>query len=108
MECLAQIGVLAADDREPRRQLRVDETAGQSDQAARDPRAEDQQRGMDPLGDKIGIDENARADDAAHYGHGGAEKPELTRQLPVSGFRIHGLTNGALFNHEGHEGFRFQ
>src|SRR6185369_7150216 len=29
----------------------------------------------------IGIDENARANDAAHYDHGGVEKPKLPRWL---------------------------
>ena len=36
---------------------------------------------MHLLRDHIRIDEDSRADDAAHHDHGGVEEPELAAQL---------------------------
>ena len=77
MQRLSQISVLPAHDRQPRRQLGVNESARERDQPARDPGPEDQRRSMDPLRDDVGIDENPRADYAAHHRHRGPEKAEL-------------------------------
>ena len=90
MQRLAQISVLPADDRQPRGQLRVNKSAGQRDQPARDPRPENERRSVDPLRDDVGIDENARADDAAHHRHRRAEQAELAGELAAS-FGARGL-----------------
>ena len=59
-----------------RRELRIDERAHERDQAARGPHAEDQRRGVHVLRDHGRIDEDARADDAAHDQHGRVERAE--------------------------------
>ena len=60
MQRLAQIGVLPTDDWQSRRQLCVNESAGERNQSAHDPRPQDQRRSMNALRDNIGIDENSR------------------------------------------------
>ena len=64
----------------------------------RDPRPEDERRCVDSLRDDVGVDENSRADDAAHHGHGGAEEPELAGELSV--FVRHGRGNDEMPNDE--------
>src|SRR5207249_9809603 len=76
VERVAQIRVLAADLRPERGQLRVDEGARQRDEAAHDPRPQDQEGRVDLPRDHVGVHEDAGADDAAHHDHGGVEQPE--------------------------------
>ncbi len=80
MQCLAQIRILSAHDRQPHRQFRVDESADERDQSAGDPRAQDQRGSMDAFRDDVGIDENPRADDPAHHRHGRSEQAELATE----------------------------
>ena len=96
MQRLAQIRILATDDGQARGQFRINKSAGQRDQAAHDPRAEDERRCVDPLGDEIGIDENARADNAAHHRHRRAEKAEAAGELAALVRRSFQLRNSLL------------
>ena len=80
MQSFAQVGILPADYRETRGQFRIDESADQCDQSARDPNAHDERGRLHALRDQVGVDENSRADDAAYHSHDGAEKTELTSE----------------------------
>jgi len=80
MEGFAKVSVLAADYGQARGEFRVNEAAEKSDEAAGNPNGQDEEGSVDAFGDEIRIDENARADDAAHYGHGGTEKAEMARE----------------------------
>jgi hypothetical protein len=75
MEGLPEVGVLASHRRHPLRQLGVDEGAHQGHHPPHDPRPEDERRGVHVLGDDGRVDEDARADDAAHDQQGGLERP---------------------------------
>ena len=80
---LAQVGVLAADGRPPRRELRVDEGADQREDAAHGPRAQRRAGGADLLRHHGGIHEDPGADDAAHHDHGGVEERQAAGERDV-------------------------
>ena len=76
---LAQVEILTAGAGQARGQFRPDECAQQSQDAAENPDAENQEWRVDMQGDHVGIDEDARAYDSAHDDHGGVEKVETAR-----------------------------
>src|SRR5262249_51825182 len=83
MERFPEISVLAADDGQARSEFGVDKAAQKSDEAAGKPHRQDEERAVDAFGDEIGINEDSRADDAAHHSHGGPEKAEMAREGPA-------------------------
>ena len=80
MERFTQVSVLTADDWQTRGEFGVDKTAEEGNHAAGNPYCQDEERSVDAFGDEVGIDENSRADDAAHHSHGGAEEAEMPRE----------------------------
>ena len=76
---LAQIKILSARARQARRQFGPDECAEQGQAAAEKPDSQNQEWSVYAEGDHVRIDEDARADDAAHHDHGGIEH---SKQLP--------------------------
>ena len=86
MKRVAQVCILPAHIRHARRQLGIDERAQHRHHAARHPHPEDQHRRMDLPGHNVRIDEDARADDAAHDDHGGVEQSDTAQKL--SGCRV--------------------
>lgn len=73
---IAQVGVVAAGLGAQRAELGKGQRAAQRYHAAGDPRRQHQRAGTEPLGNDVGIDEDAGADDAADHDHGGIERPE--------------------------------
>jgi hypothetical protein len=80
MEGFAKISVLTTDDGQAPSELGVNEATEKRDDTARNPYRQDEEGSVDAFSDEIGIDEDSRADDAAHHGHGGAEKAEMARE----------------------------
>jgi hypothetical protein len=78
---IAQIGILAANLRPARGELGIDEGAGDCDQAAGQPDPDDQQRRAHLPGHLGRIQEDTRADDAAHHQHGRIEQAEPADEL---------------------------
>src|SRR5689334_22660013 len=78
---LAQVGVLTSNLRQALCQFGIDECARQSDHAADDPSTENQRWRVDLLSDNVGINENARPNDAPHHQHGRVEESKTTRKL---------------------------
>src|ERR1700733_4065339 len=79
MVSLAQIKILPSRLRQPRRELRPDESAKQREHAAENPHAENQKRRGHMQRHHVWIDENARADDPAHDDHRGVERVQASR-----------------------------
>ena len=91
---VAKIGILAADLGTARGKLGVDEGGGEGDEAAKDPHADDEKRGIDVLRDFRRCDEDPGTDDAAHDEHGCVEQAEAADEAVqacrrVSGFAGH-------------------
>jgi hypothetical protein len=86
VEGFAEVGVLPAHLGASRGQLGVDERARERDRATGEPRAEDEEGRVHLLRDDVRVDEDARADDAAHHDHRRVEQPQPPRQPagPVS------------------------
>jgi len=80
MKRFAQVSVLAAHGGQARGEFGIDEAAEKRDDTAGNPSRQDEERGVDALGDQIRIDEDSRADDAAHHGHGRAKQAEMACQ----------------------------
>jgi hypothetical protein len=64
-----------------RRKLRVNESARERDQSAERPGGKNQNCGRHLLRDHVRINENPRADDAAHDDHRGIEQTEAAHQV---------------------------
>ena len=90
MERLAEVDVVAAGVREARAKLRVRERAGEREQPADHPDREDQARVRQPLRDRAGREEDARADHRGHdQEHRVVERELATQAVPrvsVGGF----------------------
>src|SRR4051812_2102325 len=76
---LAKIKILAAGLRQSCREFRQDNPAEQRQHTAEEPHTQNQKRRVNVQGNDIGIDENARADDASHDDHGGVERVQASR-----------------------------
>ena len=74
---LAEVDILPAGARETGGEFRPDEGAGEGEGPAEYPDAEDEERGVDVMGDDGGIAEDAGPDDASHDDHGGVEEAKL-------------------------------
>ena len=91
MERFAQISVLAADDGQAGGEFGVDKAPKERKEATRNPSGQDEERSVHAFGDEIRINENSSADDAAHHGHGGAEKAEMAREATAGRRRWTGV-----------------
>ena len=73
---VAQVDVLTAGARCGGAEFGVGERADERDCAAGRPGAEDERRAVEAPGDDIGIDEDARTDDAADHDHRRVERAQ--------------------------------
>jgi hypothetical protein len=80
MEGFAQVCVLTSDLRPARSELGVDKGSGERDGSSGGPGAEDQERCVDLLCDYVGIDEDARTDDASHDEHHCIEQAQAAEE----------------------------
>src|SRR5262249_23640223 len=87
----AQVGVLAANNRQARGEFDVDESAKERHDAAGNPCRENQKRSVDPFGNEIGIDENSDANNTAHHDHDGAKETKMTREAATYGITLVGV-----------------
>src|SRR5690349_5160531 len=85
MVSFAQIGILPADLWQTLSQFGVDERTGKRNDAARDPRSQNERRSVDLLGDHVGIDEDTRPNNAAHHQHCRVEESKPARELWLAG-----------------------
>ena len=81
MHRIPQIDVLATRFRALGRKFRVDERASQRYQTTNSPGSQNQKRSVDLLRHNIGICEDARANDPAHYDHRGVEETETASEM---------------------------
>ena len=100
MVCLANVRVLAADSRHPRRQFRINKCSGQRDHAAERPTRRESAAGVCTcMRNDVRIDKNSGADDAAHHDHRRVEKPQAGHQTSRRIF----LVGCGIAGRNGHE-----
>src|SRR5580692_5488484 len=83
MKRLAQIGVLTANHGQTGSQFGVDKAAEQGNEAAGNPGAQDQRRGMHLVSNYVWVYEDPRADDPTHDGHRGTKQAKLPGESAV-------------------------
>ena len=82
-------------------ELGIDKGPEHRDHSARNPGGQDKHRRMDPLGHDIGIDEDPRADNAAHDQHRRVKGAELPASCGFSELPCCGYAHAAVLSRSG-------
>src|SRR5437762_117351 len=93
MISIAQISILSAHSRPEDSQLRIDERADQGDGATDQPRTQDEHGRVHLRRDHRWVNEDAGADDAAHYDHGRVEGTEAAGERRFRRIQFRRRTN---------------
>src|ERR1043166_9631692 len=96
MQGVAQVCILPADDRKPRRQLGVNSAADERNDSTTNPGQQNQWGGVDSFRDQIGINENSGADNSADHCHRCAEQTERSKEPLPSRCGIFGRHQGSV------------
>jgi hypothetical protein len=87
MPPVSQVEILTAGFREDRAELGIGKCTGERDQAPGNPRREHERARVEALGNNVGIDEDAGADDAADDDHRGIEWSQRAAETHAGSLR---------------------